>query len=472
MSSKIWVVDDERSIRWVLEKALTQSGLSVSCYADGSSLLSRLEEYQPDVILSDIRMPGIDGIELLENIKGKYPDLPVIIMTAHSDLDSHVSSFKSGAFDYIPKPFEVDEAVAIVKRALAQRQESKVGAEKASNVSSDIIGKAAAMQEVFRAIGRLSKSNVTVLINGQSGTGKELVALALHEHSPRSDKIFIPLNMAAIPHDLIESELFGHEKGAFTGADQMRQGRFEQANGGTLFLDEIGDMPAATQTRLLRVLSDGEFYRVGGHKPLRADVRIIAATHQNLEDLVKHNKFREDLFHRLNVIRIHIPTLAQRRDDIPLLIEHFLQEAAKELKEDTKVIGDETMMYLCDLPWKGNVRQLENFCRWITVMATGREVRIEDLPTELRESESQQNPGDDWEKVLGSWSSRKLALIKPGERGLLAEALPKFERTMIQSALKQTGGRKRDASILLGWGRNTLTRKISELGMEAQSLQE
>ncbi|MAI42357.1 MAG: nitrogen regulation protein NR(I) [Candidatus Azotimanducaceae bacterium] len=472
MSSEIWVVDDERSIRWVLEKALTQNGLSVTCYEDGGSLLSRLEENQPDVILSDIRMPGIDGIQLLEEIKNKYPELPVIIMTAHSDLDSHVSSFKSGAFDYIPKPFEVDEAVAIVKRAMAQSQDSKVGEEKVSNVSSDIIGKAPAMQEVFRAIGRLSKSNVTVLINGQSGTGKELVALALHQHSPRSNQIFIPLNMAAIPHDLIESELFGHEKGAFTGADQMRQGRFEQANGGTLFLDEIGDMPAATQTRLLRVLSDGEFYRVGGHKPLRADVRIIAATHQNLENLVKHNKFREDLFHRLNVIRIHIPTLAERRDDIPLLVEHFLREAAQELREDTKAIGNETMMYLCDLPWKGNVRQLENFCRWITVMASGREVRLEDLPPELRQLEAQPTPGDDWEKVLGSWSSKKLAMLKPGEKGLLAEALPKFERAMIQTALKQTGGRKRDASILLGWGRNTLTRKISELGMEAQSLQD
>jgi two-component system nitrogen regulation response regulator GlnG len=322
------------------------------------------------------------------------------------------------------------------------------------------------MQEVFRAIGRLSKSNVSVLINGQSGTGKELVALALHRHSPRSTKPFVALNMAAIPHDLIESELFGHEKGAFTGANQLRRGRFEQANGGTLFLDEIGDMPPETQTRLLRVLSDGEFYRVGGHDALVTDVRIIAATHQNLEDLVIKNKFREDLYHRLNVIRIHIPRLSERRDDIPLLARHFLSEAATEMEEEPKQLLPETLDYICDLPWPGNVRQLENFCRWITVMATGREIHIEDLPPELLGQKIAPNANESWEKNLRNWSSHKLSQMKTGEAGLLEEALPRFERIMIECALEQTGGRKRDASVLLGWGRNTLSRKITELGMD------
>jgi two-component system nitrogen regulation response regulator GlnG len=326
------------------------------------------------------------------------------------------------------------------------------------------------MQEVFRAIGRLSKSNVTVLINGQSGTGKELVALALHRHSPRGQGIFIPLNMAAIPHDLIESELFGHEKGAFTGANQQRKGRFEQADGGTLFLDEIGDMPAETQTRLLRVLSDGEFYRVGGHEPLKADVRIIAATHQNLEELVEQNRFREDLFHRLNVIRIHIPALRERREDIPLLTEYFLRQAAMELGEEPKAMRPETLTYIVNLPWPGNVRQLENFCRWITVMATGREVMIDDLPPELLEDKEQGNPSDNWEKAFRTWCSRRLSQLKAGDQGLLDMAVPRFERIVIETALKQTGGRKRDASILLGWGRNTLTRKINELGMNDAEL--
>ncbi len=366
----VWVVDDERSIRWVLDKALSKEGLEVRCFEDGESLLSQIKFTIPNAIVSDIRMQGMGGLELLRQIKTEYPDLPVIIMTAHSDLDSAVSSIQGGAFEYIPKPFEIDEAVAVVKRALLHQkdiaQPAKISQE---TVETGIIGKAAAMQEVFRAIGRLSKSSVTVLINGQSGTGKELVAHALHRHSPRENYPFVPLNMAAIPHDLIESELFGHERGAFTGANQLRRGRFEQAEGGTLFLDEIGDMPSDTQTRLLRVLSDGEFYRVGGHEPLQANVRIIAATHQNLEDLVAQNRFREDLFHRLNVIRIHIPTLAQRREDIPLLTSHFLNEAAKELGEEPKQLLMETIDYLGELPWPGNVRQLENFCRWITVIS-------------------------------------------------------------------------------------------------------
>jgi two-component system nitrogen regulation response regulator GlnG len=388
-------------------------------------------------------------------------------MTAHSDLGSAVSSIKGGAFEYIPKPFEVDEAVAVVKRAIEHhRQPETTQPVQSVEFDSEIIGKAPAMQEVFRAIGRLSKSNMTVLINGQSGTGKELVAHALHKHSPRSDQTFIALNMAAIPHDLVESELFGHEKGAFTGASQARKGRFEQAHNGTLFLDEIGDMPPETQTRLLRVLSDGEYYRVGGHEPLKADVRIIAATHQNLEQLVSENKFREDLYHRLNVIRIHIPTLQERQEDIPLLTSYFLQTAAEELNEEPKSLTRRTMNFITHLPWPGNVRQLENFCRWITVMATGKEVVIDDLPPELLQENERGHKSETWEKSLRTWASRKLSQSKPGDAGLLLSAMPKFERIMIESALKETGGRKNDAAILLGWGRNTLTRKINDLDMD------
>lgn len=465
--NSVWVVDDERSILWVLEKALSKEGLSVTCFEDGESLLSELRTAAPNAIVSDISMPGMDGLALMAQIKADHPDIPVIIMTAHSDLDSAVSSIQGGAFEYMPKPFEIHEAIAIVKRALLhQKDNQKTESVDEQPAETEIIGKAAAMQEVFRAIGRLSKSNVSVLINGQSGTGKELVALALHRHSPRSTKPFVALNMAAIPHDLIESELFGHEKGAFTGANQLRRGRFEQANGGTLFLDEIGDMPPETQTRLLRVLSDGEFYRVGGHDALVTDVRIIAATHQDLENLVIENKFREDLYHRLNVIRIHIPRLSERRDDIPLLARHFLSEAATEMEEEPKQLLPETLDYICDLPWPGNVRQLENFCRWITVMATGREIHIEDLPPELLGQRMTPNANESWEKNLRNWSSHKLSQMKTGEAGLLEEALPRFERIMIECALEQTGGRKRDASVLLGWGRNTLSRKISELGID------
>lgn len=468
-ASNVWVVDDERSIRWVLDKALSQAGMTVTCYESGEPLLEDIDHCPPDAIITDIRMPGIDGIDLLKRIKAGHPELPVIIMTAHSDLDSAVTSIQAGAFEYIPKPFEVDEAVAVVRRAISHKKQNETPTPRAEvAIDSGIIGKAPAMQEVFRAIGRLSKSNVTVLINGQSGTGKELVAQALHKHSPRAEQTFIALNMAAIPHDLIESELFGHEKGAFTGANASRIGRFEQAEGGTLFLDEIGDMPAEAQTRLLRVLSDGEYYRVGGHQPLKANVRIIAATHQNLEQLVAENRFREDLYHRLNVIRIHIPTLAERREDIPLLTSFFLAQAAEELNEEAKVLKPETMQFVTHLPWPGNVRQLENFCRWITVMATGNEVVVEDLPPELLEDKDQTSDSENWEKSLRSWASRKLAQIKPGDQGLLNSVLPRFEKIMIETALKQTGGRKNDASILLGWGRNTLTRKINELGLESE----
>ncbi len=385
-SETVWIVDDDRSIRWVLEKALQQEGMTTQSFDSADGVMSRLARQQPDVIISDIRMPGASGLDLLARIREQHPRLPVIIMTAHSDLDSAVASYQGGAFEYLPKPFDVDEAVALVKRANQHAQEQQnQEAPPALTRTPEIIGEAPAMQEVFRAIGRLSHSNITVLINGESGTGKELVAHALHRHSPRAASPFIALNMAAIPKDLMESELFGHEKGAFTGAANLRRGRFEQADGGTLFLDEIGDMPADTQTRLLRVLADGEFYRVGGHTPVKVDVRIIAATHQNLETLVHAGKFREDLFHRLNVIRIHIPRMSDRREDIPTLARHFLSRAALELAVEPKLLKSETEEYLKNLPWPGNVRQLENTCRWITVMASGREVHIGDLPPELFE---------------------------------------------------------------------------------------
>ena len=463
-SANVWIVDDDRSIRWVLEKALQQDGLQTVCFDNADSAVARLRRQQrPDVLISDIRMPGSSGLELLASVRELHPGLPVIIITAHSDLDSAVASYQGGAFEYLPKPFDVDEAVALVRRALAHSSEQEAASTGGGLAHTpEIIGEAPAMQEVFRAIGRLSHSNITVLINGESGTGKELVAHALHRHSPRSRGAFIALNMAAIPRELMESELFGHEKGAFTGAALQRRGRFEQADGGTLFLDEIGDMPAETQTRLLRVLADGEFYRVGGHAPIKVDVRIIAATHQDLEALVQAGKFREDLFHRLNVIRIHIPTLAERREDIPTLARHFLARAAKELAVEPKVLRPQTEEYLKALPWPGNVRQLENTCRWITVMASGREVLVDDLPPELL-AQHQGTPSDsNWEQSLRNWADQQLTR---GVRNLLDEAVPAFERVMIETALKHSAGRRRDAALLLGWGRNTLTRKIKELGM-------
>ena len=460
----MWIVDDDRSIRWVLEKALQQEGMTTQSFDSADGVMSRLARQQPDVIISDIRMPGASGLDLLARIREQHPRLPVIIMTAHSDLDSAVASYQGGAFEYLPKPFDVDEAVSLVKRANQHAQEQQ-GMEEVPALARtpEIIGEAPAMQEVFRAIGRLSHSNITVLINGESGTGKELVAHALHRHSPRAASPFIALNMAAIPKDLMESELFGHEKGAFTGAANLRRGRFEQADGGTLFLDEIGDMPADTQTRLLRVLADGEFYRVGGHTPVKVDVRIIAATHQNLETLVHAGKFREDLFHRLNVIRIHIPRLADRREDIPTLARHFLSRAAQELAVEPKLLKSETEEYLKNLPWPGNVRQLENTCRWITVMASGREVHISDLPPELLSLPQDSAPVTNWEQALRQWADQALSR---GQSSLLDSAVPSFERIMIETALKHTAGRRRDAAVLLGWGRNTLTRKIKELGMK------
>jgi two-component system nitrogen regulation response regulator GlnG len=461
-SNSVWILDDDRSIRWVLEKSLGKTGLSTTSFDNGEDLLRRLSKESPDAIISDIRMPGINGLELLSTIQEQHPDLPVIIMTAHSDLESAVASYSRGAFEYLPKPFDIDEAVAMTQRALEHGREKAFDAETSNDADNqEIIGEAPAMQEVFRAIGRLSNSNISVLINGESGTGKELVARALHQHSPRRDKPFVPLNVAAIPKELIESELFGHEKGAFTGATQQRTGRFEQANGGTLFLDEIGDMPADTQTRLLRVLSDGEFYRVGGITSIKVDVRIIAATHQNLEKLVEEHLFREDLFHRLNVIRIHIPKLADRREDIPKLAEHFLKSAAEELDVEPKILRPETEKYLESLSWPGNVRQLENFCRWITVMGSSREVHLSDLPPEFSEQEVETAHTGSWTQALQAWADQQLSM---GNSSILDEATPLFERTLIDIALKHTGGRRRDASNLLGWGRNTLTRKIKELG--------
>lgn len=463
MRNTIWVLDDDKSIRWVLEKALTRAGLHTQCFGSSDELLRQLEKQQPDVILSDIRMPGINGLELLSTLHQRLPQLPVIIMTAHSDLDSAVCSYSRGAFEYLPKPFDIDEAVAMVQRALEHAQEpTEANPGTVAESTREIIGEAPAMQEVFRAIGRLSQSNITVLINGESGTGKELVAHALHKHSPRRAKPFIALNMAAIPRELIESELFGHEKGAFTGAAANRIGRFEQAHGGTLFLDEIGDMPPDTQTRLLRVLSDGEFYRVGGATPVKVDVRIIAATHQDLEQLVTQHLFRDDLFHRLNVIRIHIPPLRDRREDIAQLARHFLARAADELNAECKVLRPETESYITHLAWPGNVRQLENFCRWITVMASSREVRINDLPPELAAPSASTDRGEHWTQALEEWAGQQLNL---GQQGILDQATPDFERTMIQVALRHTLGRRRDAAILLGWGRNTLTRKIQELNI-------
>ncbi|MBU3845955.1 MAG: nitrogen regulation protein NR(I) [Candidatus Acinetobacter avistercoris] len=478
--NKIWVIDDDRAMRWVLEKTFKEEGFDVTSFEEAQSALDQLADDTPDVILTDIRMPGIDGLAFLAKVKGSYPDLPVIIMTAHSDLESAVSSYQTGAFEYLPKPFDIDEALALVNRAIMhinklQQQESAKSLVQPIQ-STEIIGESPAMQEVFRAIGRLSQSHITVLINGESGTGKELVAHALHRHSPRGAKPFIALNMAAIPKDLIETELFGHEKGAFTGANSQRQGRFEQANGGTLFLDEIGDMPFETQTRLLRVLADGEFYRVGGHIPVRVDVRIVAATHQDLEKLVQDARFREDLYHRLNVIRIHIPKLAHRSEDIPMLAQHFLARAGKELGVSPKILRTETVAYMQQLPWQGNVRQLENTCRWLTVMITGREVYPEDLPSELKQipitkSDDPNNPHahpniiaiQHWDELLNQWAIQKL---KNGEMKLLDIATPMFERTLINAALQQTRGRKRHAAELLGWGRNTLTRKLKELGMD------
>jgi two-component system nitrogen regulation response regulator GlnG len=460
----VWIIDDDRSIRWVLEKALEQGGMSVRSFEAAGDVPELLERTQPDVIVSDIRMPGTNGLELLKTLQQMAPEIPVIIITAHTDLDSAIASYRGGAFEYLPKPFDVDEAVRLVRRAIEHRRRQKSEAPVMNgDRTPEIIGSAASMQEVFRAIGRLSGSNLNVLINGESGTGKELVARALHNHSPRAERTFIPINIAAIPSELLESELFGHEKGAFTGATGMRRGRFEQANGGTLFLDEIGDMPAGLQTRLLRVLQDGKFYRVGGHDQIETDVRIVAATNQNLEQRVKDGKFREDLFHRLNVIRIHLPPMRERREDIAALARYFLKRSAAELGVEVKTLTTQAEEYLARLPWPGNVRQLENTCRWLIVMAPGPTVRVEDLPPELRAQDSDATADSEWETRLRNSVEQQFAR---GNKNIFRDINQSFERILIQAALKHTGGRKQDAAKRLGWGRNTLTRKLKELGMQ------
>lgn len=462
----VWIIDDDKSIRWVVEKALQKAAMDTRSFSNAKDLLSALEENSPDALLTDIRMPGMDGLELLDKIQKTHPELPVIVMTAHSDLESAVSAFHGGAFEYLPKPFDIKEVVDLAYRACLHGRQQQISENTAAAIESspEIIGAAPAMQEVFRAIGRLARSHITVLINGESGTGKELVAKALHRHSPRAKSPFIALNMAAIPKDLMESELFGHEKGAFTGAATRRSGRFEQAHGGTLFLDEIGDMPAELQTRLLRVLADGEFYPVGGHASIKVDVRIIAATHQDLETLVNEGRFREDLFHRLNVIRIHIPPLRDRKQDVPLLLRHFLNQAAQELNTEVKILKPEAEAYLSTLEWPGNVRQLENSCRWLTVMASGREIHLHDLPPELLNAPAKKDTmSTDWESILRAWIDRQLMMKEPE---VAKQTIPAVENILIKAALNFTHGKRHEAAILLGYGRNTLTRKIKELGIE------
>ncbi len=468
LPDKVWIVDDDKSIRWVLDKALQKAGIDTRCFASASDLLKELAHDLPHVLITDIRMPGMDGFELLRKVQQDYPALPVIIMTAHSDLESAVSAFHGGAFEYLPKPFDVNEVVDTVQRACQHSKRQNAGQLPAEGMGDtpEIIGEAPAMQEVFRAIGRLARSHITVLINGESGTGKELVAKALHRHSPRAQQPFVALNMAAIPKDLMESELFGHEKGAFTGAQARRIGRFEQANNGSLFLDEIGDMPAELQTRLLRVLADNEFYPVGAHSPIKVNVRIIAATHQNLETLVSQGRFREDLFHRLNVIRIHIPPLRERQQDIGLLMRHFLYQSAKELGTEVKILKPKAEAFLSSLKWPGNVRQLENTCRWMPVMASGREIHIEDLPPELSQS-SHENPEEStangWESQFQNWVKQQLAT---DQHDIARHAIASVETVLIQTALSHTHGRKHEAALLLGYGRNTLTRKLKELNIQ------
>ena len=457
----VWIIDDDRSIRWVFEKALTRENIVFRAFASAREAMAALENEAPQVIVSDIRMPGESGLELLQMAKARHPSLPVIIMTAYSDLESAVTAFQGGAYEYLPKPFDVDHAVELIRRAMDESVRQTTTGEVIESVP-EILGQAPAMQEVFRAIGRLAQAHATVMITGESGTGKELVASALHRHSPRAGRPFIAINTAAIPKELLESELFGHERGAFTGAQNMRRGRFEQAEGGTLFLDEIGDMPQELQTRLLRVLSDGNFYRVGGHQPIKANVRVIAATHQDLEARVKQGLFREDLFHRLNVIRLRLPALRERREDIPLLARYFLQKSARDLGVEAKRLSDATLKYIAiqDLP--GNVRQLENLCHWLTVMAPAATIEIKDLPPEMR-AESDGASAEDWIAALGREAELRL---HRGETGIMDELTRQFEKALILKALAQTGGRRIEAAQLLGLGRNTLTRKIQELKIE------
>ncbi|MBK7251684.1 MAG: nitrogen regulation protein NR(I) [Gammaproteobacteria bacterium] len=465
-SLHVWLVDDDASIRWVLERALKSAGMRPRAFEAAEPALAALRSEAPDVLITDIRMRGLSGLELLKKIRAMHPRLPVIVMTAHADLDSAVSAYGGGAFEYLPKPFDIDHAVELVKRS-ARSQVSPEGMMTAGSLPGmpRLLGRAPAMQQVFRAIGRLARSSVTVLITGESGTGKELVARALHEHGPRAGRAFIALNTSAIPAELLESELFGHDKGAFTGADAQRRGRFEQADGGTLFLDEIGDMPTPLQTRLLRVLAEGEFYRVGGQVPIRADVRVIAATHQDLEDRVRRGLFREDLYYRLNVVRIELPALRARAEDIPELLQHHLQLAARELDTELKTLSAEAIERLVAHRWPGNVRELANLCRRLTVLAPGREIRPEDLPADLSGAPSGDDAGTEWVRALAGWAETRARA--GGEPRLFDEAQPHFERTLIRVALEQTRGHRQAAARLLGCGRNTLTRKLRELGMDA-----
>ena len=493
-AENIWIIDDDQSIRWVLQRALEKAGMNITAYEFTSDLLKDISATNvtlPDAIISDIRMPGMSGLDLTKQIHKKFPDLPIIIMTAYSDMESAMSAYDTGAFEYLPKPFDINEAVELARRACAASKSSRSVDKATGNQNSDdvedkeistniiqgkqhspntaeapisqkeIIGQSIAMQSLFKTIGKLSKTSISVLITGESGTGKELVAKALHTHSPRAHKPFIAINTAAIPRELLESELFGHEKGSFTGAQAQRKGRFEQANGGTLFLDEIGDMPSELQTRLLRVLADGEFYRVGGTQAINVDVRVVAATHQNLEQHVQNGTFREDLFHRLNVIRLQIPALRERDEDIIVLLNHFLVQAAQELNAEQKNLSNEVINYLQTLKWPGNVRQLENLSRWLTVMATGQEITLEDLPPDLLESHNKTDL--DWEKLL---FQNMMQRLNRGETRILDALMPKFESIALAAALEKTGGRKKDASELLGWGRNTLTRKLKELNSD------
>ena len=460
----VWIVDDDRSIRWVLEKALAREGLPYRTFASSYEVLQALALSQPQVLVSDVRMPGESGLSLLAKVKERWPQLPVIVMTAYSDLDSAVAAFQGGAFEYLPKPFDVDHALALIRRALDESRREAEAVEPLGE-TPEILGQAPAMQEVFRAIGRLSQSNTTVLVTGESGTGKELVARALHRHSPRAAGPFVAINTAAIPKDLLESELFGHERGAFTGAQALRRGRFEQAEGGTLFLDEIGDMPPDLQVRLLRVLADGAYYRVGGHAPLKANVRIIAATNQDLEERVRQRLFREDLMHRLDVVRLRLPPLRERSEDIVPLARHFLQKSARELAVEPKVLGDEAARRLATFPFPGNVRQLENICHWLTVMAPGQRIDVVDLPPEVRQPEVKASQDSGWLAAL----DRELAqAMSRGERAVGDRLEREFEKALIRRALAHTAGHRMEAAQWLGWGRNTLTRKIQELGMEAE----
>ena len=462
MTKPVWIIDDDRSIRWVLEKALAREAIVHRTFATAREALDRLDEETPAVVVTDIRMPGTSGLAFMQQLKARLADTPVIVMTAYSDLDSAVAAFQGGAFEYLPKPFDVDHAVELVRRAL-EEGERQGEATPVNGEAPEILGQAPAMQEVFRAIGRLAQSHATVLITGESGTGKELVARALHRHSPRASRAFVAINTAAIPKDLLESELFGHERGAFTGAQTMRRGRFEQAEGGTLFLDEIGDMPPDLQTRLLRVLSDGQFYRVGGHTPLTANVRVIAATHQDLETRVKQRLFREDLYHRLNVIRLRLPALRERREDIPALARHFLAKSAGELGVDGKRLTEAALQFLASREWPGNVRQLENVCHWLTVMAPGQVVDVNDLPPEIRADRATSAEETDWRRALEREVAARLAR---GETGIAEGLTRAFETVLILKALEHTGGRRIDAAGLLGIGRNTLTRKVQELKLD------